>query len=162
MPEALVADEMDLGKAFTSVGAAMICTLLTEKGVIGLPLSILCGNTVEESVNMAQNDIPRNIGEERQWYPLRRTDSVLCRHLETQTTPPMGHPALPSAHEPILVVTMGGVAVTFKSLIDKMTYGAIVKVINLSNAENGNLFCEDLNTTIDKLENRCNTHRVPI
>jgi len=41
MPGALVADEMGLGKTFTSVAAAMICKLLTEKVVMGLPLSIL-------------------------------------------------------------------------------------------------------------------------
>jgi len=38
-----VADEMGLGKTFISVAAAMICKLLTEKVVMGLPLSILWG-----------------------------------------------------------------------------------------------------------------------
>jgi len=52
MPGALVADEMGLGKTFTSVAAAMICKLLTEKVVMGLPLSILWGNTLDEWVNM--------------------------------------------------------------------------------------------------------------
>jgi len=37
---ALVADEMGLGKTFTSVAAAMLCKLVTEKVVMGLPLSI--------------------------------------------------------------------------------------------------------------------------
>jgi len=41
MPGALVADEMGLGKTFTLVAAAMLCKLLTEKVVMGLPLSIL-------------------------------------------------------------------------------------------------------------------------
>ena len=40
MPGALVADEMGLGKTFTSVAAAMLCKLVTEKVVMGLPLSI--------------------------------------------------------------------------------------------------------------------------
>ena len=35
MPGALVADEMELGKTFTSVAAAMICQLLTDKVVMG-------------------------------------------------------------------------------------------------------------------------------
>jgi len=48
MPGALVADEMGLGKTFTSVAAAMLCKLVTEKVVMGLPLSILWGNTLEE------------------------------------------------------------------------------------------------------------------
>jgi hypothetical protein len=39
MPGALVADKMGLGKTFTSVGAAMLCILVTEKVVMGLPLS---------------------------------------------------------------------------------------------------------------------------
>jgi hypothetical protein len=64
MPGALVADEMGLGKTFTSVAAAMICRLLTEKVVMGLPLSILWRNTLAEWVNMVQNDSPGIISEE--------------------------------------------------------------------------------------------------
>jgi hypothetical protein len=41
MPGALVADEMGLGMTFTSVAAAMLYKLVTEKIVMGLPLSIL-------------------------------------------------------------------------------------------------------------------------
>jgi len=41
MPGALVADEIGLRKTFTSVAAAMICKLLTEKVVMGLTLSSL-------------------------------------------------------------------------------------------------------------------------
>jgi len=41
MPGALVADEIGFGKTFTSVAAAMICKLLTEKDVMGLLLLIL-------------------------------------------------------------------------------------------------------------------------
>jgi len=41
MREALLADEMGHGKIFTSVAAAMLCKLVTEKVVIGFPLSIL-------------------------------------------------------------------------------------------------------------------------
>jgi SNF2 family DNA or RNA helicase len=56
MPGVLVADEMGFGKTFTSVTAAMKCKLLTEKVIMGLPLSILWGNTLEEWGNIAQND----------------------------------------------------------------------------------------------------------
>ena len=41
MPGAQVADEMGPGKTFTLVAAAMLCKLVTEKVVMGLPLSIL-------------------------------------------------------------------------------------------------------------------------
>jgi len=64
MPGALVADEMGLGKTFTSVAAAMLCKLLTEIVVMGLPLSILWGNTLEEWVILAHNDFPGIVGEE--------------------------------------------------------------------------------------------------
>ena len=64
MPGALVADEMGLGKTFTSVAAAMLCKLVTEKGVRGLPLFILWGNTLEEWVILAHNDFPGIVGEE--------------------------------------------------------------------------------------------------
>jgi len=46
MAGALVVVEMDVGKNFTSVAAVMICKLLTEKVVMGLPLSIMWGNTL--------------------------------------------------------------------------------------------------------------------
>ena len=52
MPGTLVADGKGLGKTFTSVVATMICKLLTEKVVMGLPLSILWGNTLAGWVNM--------------------------------------------------------------------------------------------------------------
>ena len=48
MPGALVADEMGLEKTFTSVATAMLCKLVIEKVVMGLPLSIVWGNTLEE------------------------------------------------------------------------------------------------------------------
>jgi len=105
MPGAMLADEMGLGKTFTSVAAAMICILLTGNVVMGVQLTILWGNTLDECVNMAQNDFPSIIGEEREWYPLCRQNSVPRRLSEIQTTPPQGHPALTSALEPILVVT---------------------------------------------------------
>jgi hypothetical protein len=114
MPGALVADEMCLGTIFTSVAAAMRCRLLTEKVVMGLPLSILWGNTLGEWVILAHNDFPAIVGEEREWYPLQRLNSVPRRLLGIQTTPPHGDPALISAHEPILVVTMPGVAETIQ------------------------------------------------
>jgi len=71
MPGVLVADEMGLGKTFTSVVVAMLCKLVTEKVVMGLPLSILWGNTHEEWVMLADNDCPGIVGEELEWYPLQ-------------------------------------------------------------------------------------------
>jgi hypothetical protein len=70
MPGALVADEMGLGKTFTSAAAAMICKLLTGKVVMGLLLSILWGNTLEEWLTLAQNDFPGIIGDKWKRYPL--------------------------------------------------------------------------------------------
>jgi len=160
MPGALVADEMGLGKTFTSVAAAMLCKLVTEKVVMGLPLSILWGNTLEKWVILADNDFPSIVGEEREWYPLQRLNSVPRHLLEIQTTQPHRHPALISAHEPILVVTMPGVAETFKTVIDEMTRGTDFKLVNLLHPENANLTHEDLNTSIDEPENRWNIHLV--
>jgi hypothetical protein len=70
MPGALVVDEMSLGKTFTSVAAAMICKLLTEKVVMSLPLSIGWGNTLDEWVILAHNDSPGIVGKERECYSL--------------------------------------------------------------------------------------------
>jgi hypothetical protein len=50
------------------VAAAMLCKLVTEKVVMGLPLSILWGNTLEDRVSLlARNDIPGIFCEEREW-----------------------------------------------------------------------------------------------
>ena len=153
MPGALVADEMGLGKTFTSVAAAMLCKLVTKKVVMGLPLCILWGNTLEEWVLLAHNDFPGIVGEEWEWYPLQRLNSVPHNLLEIQTTPPHGHPALISAHEPIFVVTMPGVAETFKTVIDKMTHGTDFKLVNLLHAENATFTHGDLNTSMAEPEN---------
>ena len=160
MPGALVVDEMGLGKTFTSVAVAMLCKLVTEKVEMGLPLSILWGNTLEEWVDLAQNNFPGIIGDEREWYPLQRQNSVPRRLLGIQSTPPQGYPALTSAVEPILVVTMPGVAQMMNSVINEMTYGTDFKLINLLNAENANLTHENLNTSIDEPEIRWNIHLV--
>ena len=160
MPGALVADEMGLGKTFTSVAAAKLCKLVTEKVVMRLPLLILWGNTLEEWVILANNDFPSIVGEEREWYPLQRLNSVPRYLWEIQKTSPHGHPALISAHQPILVVTMPGVAETFKTVIDKMTHGTEFKLVNLLYATNANLTHEDLNTSINEPENRCNIYHV--
>jgi hypothetical protein len=153
MPGALVAYEMGLGKTFSSVTAAMHCKLVTEKVVVGLPLSILWGNTLEEWVILVHNDFPGIVGKEREWYPLQRLNSVPCHLLVIQSTPPHGHPALISALEPILVVTMSGVTETFKSDINMMINGTDFKLVNLLHTENANLTHEDLNTSIDEPEN---------
>ena len=73
-----------------------------------------------------------------------------------QKYPPLGYPALTSAPEPILVVTMPGAVENFRSVIDKMTYGTDFKLINLLHAENANLTHKDLNTSLGELENRWN------
>jgi hypothetical protein len=153
MSGALVADEISLGKTFTLVATAMISKLLTEKGVMGLPLLILWGNTLAEWVNIVQNDFPCIVGEEREWYPLQRLNSVPHCMLEIQKTLPLRHQALITAHEPILVVTMHGVAETFKTVIDVMTHGTDSKLVNLLRAANANFTDEDLNTRIAEPEN---------
>ena len=99
---------------------AMICKLLTEKVVVGLLQSILWGNTLEEWVNVAQNTYLRMIGTEGEWNPSEKLNSVPHHVLEIQTTPPLGHPALTSAVERMLVVTIPSELETFKSVIDRI------------------------------------------
>ena len=152
MPGALVADEIGLGKTLTSVAAAMICKLLSENVIIMLLLSIMWGNTLDEWEIIAQNHIPRSISDEREWYLLRRQHGVPCCLARIQSTQPQGHPALTSDFDPILVVTMPGVAVMIKSVIDEMTYGTCFQLINLFHTEYANLTHNDLNTSIDEPE----------
>jgi hypothetical protein len=70
---------------------------------------------------MVQNDFPEITREEWEWYPLRIQNSVLRHLIEIQKSPLQGHPVLTSALEHILVMTLPGVAETFRSVIDKMT-----------------------------------------
>jgi len=152
---------MGLGKTFTSVAVAMICKLLTERVVIGLPLTIVWGNTLAERLNMVQNNFPGIIGKERERYPLWRHNAVPCCLIEIQKTPQQGHAVLISALKCILVVRMPRDAETFKIVIDEMTYATNFKPLNLLHAEDANLTYEDLNTSLDEPENRSNIHRVP-
>jgi hypothetical protein len=161
MPGALVVDEMGLGKTFTSVEAAMHYKLVTEKVVMGLPLSMLWGNTLGQWVNMVQIYFPGIVSEDREWFLVDRVNSVPYYRLEMQTAPSHGHPAPGLTFEPILVVTMAGVAVTFKMVTDKVTHGTYLKLVNLIHADNGNVTHEDLDTSIDQPENRWNIHLVP-
>ena len=114
MTGALVADEMGFGKTFTMVAAAMICTLLPEKVVMGLPLTIYWGNSLADWVNMVQNEFPGIICEEQELYPLRRHNSLPRHLIDILKTPLQGHPALISILEPILLVTMPRVEERFK------------------------------------------------
>jgi len=82
------------------------------------------------------------------------------RLLEIQTTPAHGHPALILPHEPIVVVTIPGVAKTIKTVIYEMTHGTNFKLVNLLHAKNVNLTHEGLNTSLDVPENRWNIHLV--
>jgi len=50
---------------------------------------------------------------------------------------------------------------TFNSVIDQITYGPDLKLVTLFGIENANLTQEDLNTSIDKAENRSNLNHVP-
>ena len=133
---------------------------MTEKVVMGLPLSILWGNTLEEWVILAHNNVPGIVGEEWEWYPVQRLNSVPRGLLEIETTPPHGDPAVILAHEPILVVTITRVAEIFKTVIDEMTHGTDFKLINLLHTENANLTHQHLNTSIDEPENQWNIHLV--
>jgi hypothetical protein len=161
MPGALVVDDMCLEKTCTSGAVAMLCNSVTEKVVMGLPQCILWGNTLEEWMMLGPNTFPGIVGEEQESYPFHRLKSVLPSLLRIQSTPPLRHPAQISALEPILVVTMAGVAETFKSVINKMTHGTVFKVVIVLQSNNANITAKDLNTSIDKAENRWNIHLVP-
>jgi hypothetical protein len=151
---------MGLGKTFTSVVVAMFCSLVTDKVVMGLLLSILWWNTLEEWVILAHNNFASIVGEEQEWYQLQRLNSVPRRLLEIQTAPPHRHPAFVSALEPILVVTRAGVAETFQTVIDEMAHGTEFKLVNLLHTEHANLTHDELNSSIDKPENGWNIHLV--
>jgi hypothetical protein len=97
----------------------MMCKPLSEKVVMGLPLSILWGNILAEWMNRVPNDFPGIIGDEWTWYPLRRKNLVPGLLIDIEQTPLQGHPVLTSTLEPIWVETMPGVAETFQSVLTR-------------------------------------------
>jgi hypothetical protein len=82
--------------------------------------------------------------------------SATCRR--SKRTPPHGHPAHISACEPILVVTMPGVAETSKTVMNKMPHGTYFILVNLLHPLKVYLTHEDLNRSIDEPENRWSIH----
>lgn len=148
-----MADGMGLRVTSTSVVVATIYNWLTLMVLMGLPLSILLGDTLKKWLNMAQNNYPGSISTRREWHPLKILNSVPRHLLQIQTTSPQRHPTLTSALEPILVVSMPGVAESFKSDIQKMTYTPDFNLVNLLHVENVNLTLDHPNSTIDMLEN---------
>lgn len=73
--------------------------------------------------------------------------------LDILTTRDLQYPALTSALEPIVLVTIAGVAEAFMSVINVITYKTYFKQLNLLDSEGANLTDEDLNTSINKPEN---------
>jgi len=55
---------------------------------------------------------------------------------------------------------MPRIAETFKSLLDEMTYGTNLKLVELLHPDNANLTNEDLNTSIEDPQNRRNIQLV--
>jgi len=118
------------------------------------------GNSLEEWVILVHNDFPSIVSEEWEWYPLHRLNSMPRPLLEIQATPPHVHPALVSALEPILVVTMPGLAEKFKTFIVAMTHGTDFKPVNFWHAETANPTHTDLNPSTEEPGNPWNIQLV--
>jgi hypothetical protein len=138
----------------------MICKLLTENVIMGLPLSILQRNTHAEWVNLVQNDCPEIIGEESESYPLLLHNSVSRRLIEMQKIALQGHPAPTPPSQPMLVLTMPGVTETSNGVIDNMTFATHFTLIHLLHTENVDVTHEDLNSSLEQPENQWNIRLV--
>jgi len=64
MAAGLVANKLGLRKILTSVGESIICIIQKATIVIGLPLSMMRGNTIDELLNVAHNANPEIIGDD--------------------------------------------------------------------------------------------------
>jgi len=149
-----------LGKIFTSMAAAVICKLLTKNVVVGLPLSTLWGNTLEQWVHMAQKDYLSIISEECERDPLRRLNSVPLHCLEVPTIPPLGYLAHTLALEWIPVIPLRKVAETFMTVIHNTKYGTDLKFGHSFEADNADHTHRRLKMNIDKPKYRGNSHIV--
>jgi hypothetical protein len=87
-------------------------------------------------------------------------ESVPCCLLQIQPTPPHWHPALITAHEPIMVVTMPRVAQNFNTVINEMIHGTDFYLAQLLHRTNANLTHEDPNTGSDELDTQWNIDHV--
>jgi hypothetical protein len=145
----LVGDEIGLRRSCTSDPSAIVCKLLTDDVGMGLRLLILWWNTLEAWVLLMCTNFPGIASEERKWEPLQRLNTGPRRCLAILTTASHRDPALVSAFEPILVVTMPDSAETFKTVIDVMTHETNFILVNLLHAQNVILTHEHLNTIID-------------
>lgn len=150
-------DEMGLGKMFPLMAVAMIWNL-TQKVDLGLALSLLWEHTLQERVHMAQNNCPGITNEQQKLNPLQRPNSLPQPHLGIQRTEPQGNPGLTSVLELMIVVAMPAVTERFISVINKMTYGTNLKLMNILPAECVNFSHRGLNTGIKQSRNRWNIH----
>jgi hypothetical protein len=64
---------------------------------------------------------------------------VCCRLSEIQSTPAQVHPVKTSGFEPTLIVTMHGVAETFKIVIEEMTFRTLFNISYLLQVESVSL-----------------------
>ena len=107
---------------------------------------------------LVHNGFPGIVGTEWEWYPFQRSNSARRCLFEIQITPAHRSPALGLALEYIKIVTIPGVAETFKNIIDKMTHGTNSTLVNSLRVENAIHTDEDLITSIDEQENRWSIH----
>lgn len=77
---------------------------------------------------MAVNHYAGIIEKYQNWYTVQRLNSVPCHLSENETAPPLRHPAHIAALEAILAVTIPRVAVIFKCIMYKVTYGATFNI----------------------------------
>ena len=121
-------------------------------------LSIVCTNTHDRLVNMAQNNDLGIVCDEYEWYLLPWLNHVPNCLFEIQTTPPPRHWALISGLEPILVVPMPGVAEILKCAIHQVTYRTDFKLVNIHVVNATNITNQNLTTTNNEIEIWCNKH----
>jgi len=98
MPGALVADEMGLGKTITSAAAAIICKLLTETVVMGLPLSMCGGIQVKSELIWQRTTFPE--------LSARNGSGILCGDTiqclgPFQRSNKLHHSTIQSYHKPL-------------------------------------------------------------
>jgi hypothetical protein len=77
-----VADEIGIGRMFSSVAAAVTCRLMTKNIEMQLPRLIVSGMTLRECVNMVQNDYYKIISDVWKSYSLQRLNSLPSCHVE--------------------------------------------------------------------------------
>jgi len=158
MPGVLVAVGIQFTTTCILFAGALIRNLPNDKILVGLPMSMIWGNTHVKWGNITQSDNLRITSDKQEWYWSRRLNPVPHHLAKIQATASLRHSVLTLACKPILVVTVTSVGTSFKSTINVILYVADFKYATLFNLVHDNFPHNNQKTSITESKNWWKNH----